>query len=280
MSQAVITKIVQTTGDLPTMPHLTSLIMSKISNPQATTQELNDVISKDQSLAARVLKIANSVFYGCPRTVTSLSDAVSIMGFNSIRSLVMASALRDFFKTTGLTEKLLWEHSIAGGSISKVIARSIRFSKSEEAFLAGLLHDIGKVILHIKLPDEMSSIVQEVYNNPGTTFTEVEQASFGFNHAQVGELVARKWNFAEEIVEVIGNHHHPEKARILPQLSFIVSLANDFCHKLAIGPTRNPEIDLAGSASAKFLKLSQDKIDSLLEEISNMLKADQGLFSM
>ncbi len=275
MSQAILTKIVQTTGDLPTMPHLASLIMSKLSNPNTSTNEINEIISKDQSLAARVLKIANSAFYGCPRAITSLSDAVGIMGFNSIRSLVMASALRDFFKTSGLAEKLLWEHSIVAGAVSKLIAKSIRFSKSEEAFLAGLLHDIGKVVLYIKLPDEMSGIVQEVYNNSGSTFREAEQEAFGFDHAQVGELVARKWNFAEEIVEVIGNHHRPEQAKTLPQLSFIVSLANDFCHKLSIGPTRNPDLELGKLTSTRFLKLSKEKMDDLLSEISKIVKSEE-----
>jgi putative nucleotidyltransferase with HDIG domain len=280
MSQAMITKIVQTTGDLPTMPHLASLVLAKISNPNTSTKELNDIISKDQSLAARVLKIANSSFYGCPRAITSLSEAVTIMGFNSIRSLVTASALRDFFKTTGLAEKLLWEHSLASGSVAKMIAKSIRFSKTEEAFLGGLLHDIGKVILNFRLPKETQRIVQEVYNNPGTTFSQVEQATFGFDHAQVGEMVARKWNFAEEIVDVIGNHHHPEKATTLPQLCFIVNLANDFCHKLSIGPTKNPNLDLSKSGSAGFLNLKKDKLDDLQEEITSIVKSGQGIFAV
>jgi putative nucleotidyltransferase with HDIG domain len=280
MSQSTIEKIVQTTGDLPTMPHLANQIMGKLSNPNTSGQELNDIISKDQALAARVLKIANSAFYGCPRTITRLSDAVAIMGFNSIRSLVMASALHDFFKTFGLAEKLLWEHSIACGSFAKIIAKSLRFSKNEEAFLAGLLHDIGKVILNLKLPEQMLRILQEVYNNPGTTFCDAEQAAFGFDHAQVGELVARKWNFAEEIVEVIGNHHHPEKAKIMPQLSNIVNLANNFCHKLGIGPTRNPDLHLAELGSSKFLNLDQNKIDELLESISSIVQSEGGMFSV
>jgi putative nucleotidyltransferase with HDIG domain len=280
MSQNIMLKIVQTTGDLPTMSHMTSLIMEKLGNPSTSAQQLNEVISKDQALAARVLKIANSAFYGCPRTVTRLSDAVVMMGFSSIRSLVMASAVRDFFKRTGFAEKLLWEHSLACGSIAKIIAKSIRFSKNEEAFLGGLLHDIGKVVLNLKLPDQTLKIVQEVYNNPGVTFYEMEQDEFGFDHAQVGELVARKWNFAEEIVEVIGNHHQPEKSRILPHLSFIVNLANGFCHKLSIGPIRNPDLDLAEMGSAKFLNLKSDKINNLLDEVSSLMKSDQSLFSM
>ncbi len=272
-------RIVQTTGDLPTMPHVASLVMEKVSDPNTTAKQLHQLISQDQALAARVMRIANSPYYGCARNIKRLTDAIVIMGFNSIRSLVMASALHDFFKTFGLAEKLLWEHSLACGSIAKKIASTIRFTKVEEAFLSGLMHDIGKVILNIKLPDKMLTIVQEVYNNQGVTFLQMEQKLFGFNHSHVGKLVVRKWNFAAEIEECIGFHHFPEKATILPILSYIIHLANGFCHKLEIGPTRAPDLDLCELKSAKALKLTPEKLDELLEEITSILASQQGSFS-
>lgn len=277
---SIITQIVQTTGDLPTMPPIASLVMDKISDPNTTAKHLHQIIAKDQALAARVLRIANSPLYGCARTITRLTDAIMIMGFSSIRSLVMTSALHDFFKKFGLAEKLMWEHSIVAASLSKKIARMVRFSRVEEAFLAGLMHDLGKVILNLKLPDKMFEIVQEVYNNPGVTFRELEQASFGFDHAQVGQLIAKKWNFAEEIDEAIGNHHQPEQAKILPVLSCIVNLANAFCHKLEVGPTKNPDLDLSQLLSTKALKLDITNIEELLEEVSKTLASEQGMLSL
>jgi len=278
--QSIITQIVQTTGDLPTMPPVAGLVMDKISDPKTTAKQLHQIIAKDQALAARVLRIANSPLYGCARTITRLTDAIMIMGFSSIKSIVMTSALHDFFKKFGLAEKLMWEHSIVAASLSKRIARLVRFSRVEEAFLAGLMHDLGKVILNLKLPEKMFDIVQEVYNNPGITFRELELKTFGFDHAQVGQLVAKKWNFAEEIEEAIGNHHQPEQAKILPALSYVVSLANDFCHKLEVGPTKDPDLDLSQLASAKALKLDQTSIEELLEEVSNTLASESGMLSL
>lgn len=276
-TQSVAEKIVQATGDLPTMPHIASLVMEKLSDPHATPKDLHRIISQDQALAARVLKIANSPFYGCARTVTNLTDALVVMGFDSIRSLVVASAMQDFFKKFGLAEKLLWEHSIACGSLAKQIARRVKYSKIEEAFLAGLLHDIGKVVLNLKMPDEMLRIVEEVYNDSTQSFIEMEEKAFGFNHAQVGMLIARKWNFTDSIEEAIGYHHQPEKAKILPILSYIISLSNSFTHKLQMGPTRREDLDLSELRSSKALRLTKGDLEALLETASETLLSQQGL---
>lgn len=278
--QSIIAQIVQTTGDLPTMPTIASVVMDKISDPNTTAKQLHQIIAKDQALAARVLRIANSPLYGCARTITRLTDAIMIMGFNSIKSLVMTSALHDFFKKFGLAEKLMWEHSIVAAAVSKQVARMVKFPRVEEAFLAGLMHDLGKVILNLKLPDKMFDILQEVYNNRGITFQELEQKAFGFDHAQVGQLVAKKWNFAEEIEEAIGNHHQPERAKILPQLSYIVNLSNAICHKLEVGPTRNPDLDFSQLISVQYFKLEQSRIDELLEELSTTLSSEKGMLSL
>ena len=126
----------------------------------------------------------------------------------------------------------------------KNLGRIVKFKKLEEVFLAGLMHDIGKVVLSQKAPDEMLQIIQEVYNNPGTDFAEIEMEHFGFTHAEVGRFVVKKWNFAEEIEEAIGNHHHPEQATVSPLLTHITCLANAICNKLEIGPVRTPDFNL------------------------------------
>jgi len=274
----IFKQIIQTTGDLPTIPAVANLVMQKISDPDTSPQDLQQIISTDQALAARILKIGNSTFYGCSRNITRLSDAIVIIGFNSIRSLVMTSALRDLLKSFGLAEKLLWEHSLGCAFASRIIAKSIKFSKVEESFLAGLLHDIGKVVLNLKLPDKMSRIIQEVYGNPLKTFLESEQEMLGFDHAQIGQLVVKKWNFAEEIEEAIGNHHRPEKAKILPPLSFVVQLGNAFCHKLEIGPTKNPDLDIMELTATRLFKLDGKAVSRLLDETRETFDSQQSAF--
>jgi putative nucleotidyltransferase with HDIG domain len=271
-------RLAQLTGDLPPMPHIARLVVDKVGDPKTTAKDLQDIIQQDQALAARVLKIANSAFYGFSRSVTSLTGAIGAVGFNTIKSMVVSSVVRDLFKTFGLTEQLLWEHSLGCAFAARRIAREVRFPKFEEAFLAGLLHDIGKVILYMRLPQQMSAIIQAVYNNPGAAFFQLERTSFGFDHAQLGQLVARKWNFAEEIEEAIGAHHFPETARKNPQLATIINLANFFCHRLQIGITKNPDMDVAGLKSAAALKLSQGAIEDLVHEIETTFGAEKANF--
>jgi len=281
MSQSpIFTRIVQMTGDLPSMPHVATLVMQKMADPRATARDLHEIISQDQAMTAKILKIANSTFYGSARNVSRLTDAIVVMGFNAIRSLVMASALNDFLKSYGLIEKLLWEHSMGCAALSKKIAKTVRYSNTEEAFLAGLMHDIGKVVINLKLPDKMREVVQEVYYSPEATFARVEQEILGFDHAQVGRLVARKWRFTDEMEEAIGCHLRPEEATILPALSHIVHLANGFCHKLEIGPTRNRDLNIAELTSAKTLKIDQNTIDRLLEEMTQELQSSQDAFTI
>lgn len=264
----LFSKIVLNTQDLPAMPQVANLAIDKLSDPYATSREVQQIISQDQALAARILRVANSAYYCHKRKISRISDAINFLGFDSVRSLVIASVVEDLFKQTGLAEKLLWDHSLACASAAKKIAIAIRFRKTEEAFLAGLMHDIGKVILSQKAPEEMLHIVQEVYNTPGTDFSEMEMTRFGFTHAEVGRFVVKRWNFAEEIEESIGHHHHPEEATLLPILAHITCLANAICNKLEIGPVRMPDLDLSTLPSIKILGMEMDGLDTISTDLS------------
>jgi len=188
--------------------------------------------------------------------------------------------MQDLFKSFGLTEKLLWEHSFGCAAISKHIAKVIKYPKVEEAFLAGLLHDIGKVVLNLKIPDKTREIVQEVYNNPDVSFMQAEQEMFGFNHAQVGKLIARKWNFAETIEETIGCHHDPRQARILPVLTVIVNFGNLVCHKLEVGPTRNPDLDLFEFESTRLLRFNEESLGKLMAEVGELMAEKDSMLAL
>jgi putative nucleotidyltransferase with HDIG domain len=258
------------------MPQIAGLVMEKAADPNTTPKELNTIISRDQGMALRVLKMANSAFYGRSKSVTRLTDAILVVGFSTIQSLVMTAAVRDLFKTFGLLDQLLWEHSLGCAFAARTIARRSRFPRVEEAFLAGLLHDVGKVILNIKAPEKMSLIVQQVYNNPGKrTFYELERQAFGFDHAQLGELLARKWNFAGETEFVIGNHQMTGTGEGMPRLLYIVHLANGICHKLGIGPTRTPDLNLADLKSARIFNMEEAVLEDLAKTVAESYASDK-----
>jgi len=264
-------QIVQLTGELPAMPHIAAEVIEKLSSPRALPRDIHSLLTKDQGLAARVLKVANSPYYGASRSISSLKDAILFMGFDSIKSLVLTAVMKGVLAESGLAEKLLWEHSIGCGVGSRKIAALTGLTSADEAFLAGLMHDIGKAILLLRLPKEMGAIMQEVYNS-GMSFTEAEQTALGFTHAEVGKLLADKWRFSLNIEEAIANHHQPNESHSAVLLAHTVGMANVICHKLGIGPTRKPELDLSAHESAEALGLNSGQIAEIIDEVKEAVR--------
>lgn len=270
--------LVQLSGDLPAMPNVASEALQKIADPNARAEDIQKILAKDPALAARILKLANSSFYARSRTIATLRDAVVVIGLKTVRALVLASVTRDLFEPFGLTEKLLWEHAVGCGLAARTLAVILRFSKQEECFLAGLLHDVGKQILLIQRSKPMRRIIEDVYNNSDLSFVHLERECFGFDHTDVGRLLADKWHFPEEIIEAITCHHRPALAKILPALTVIVHLANAICHKLELGPTRRPDLDLSTIVSARALKLTPDKLAAIEESIRAKVQTEASSF--
>jgi HD-like signal output (HDOD) protein len=254
------------------MPHIAAQVIDKLSEADSTPREIHHLIIKDQALAARVLKVANSPYYGASRSISTLRDAVMFMGFDSIRSLIMTAVLKGMFSHVSLSEKLLWEHAVGCGCAARKIGAEIGFQRREEAFIAGLMHDVGKSVLFLRSPAIMRDIMQEVYND-GAEFCDVELRLLGFTHSDVGRIIADKWRFATDIEDSIAYHHQPGQARSAPELTRIVSLGNSICHKLEVGPTRKPDIDLNDTESAKALGLRPAAIETILYSVREALQS-------
>jgi HD-like signal output (HDOD) protein len=263
-------KIAEVTGDLPPMPHIAARVMEMLSDDHTTPREIHRLVMRDQALAARILKVANSPYYGASRSISTLRDAVLFMGFDSIRSLVITAVLKGMFSSVGLSEKLLWQHAVGCGLAARKIGDELGFERREEAFLAGLMHDVGKTALFLRAPVVMQEIMQEVYNG-GVDFFNMEQQRLGFTHADVGGIIADKWRFTNDIENAIANHHQPDQAWSDRELTQIVGMANSICHKLEIGPTRKPDLDLSETESAKILGLTPASIEKILLAVSESM---------
>jgi HD-like signal output (HDOD) protein len=170
--------IIMTTRDLPAMPQVASKVLELSSDPNTSAQQLQQIIADDQAMTARILKIANSAMYSCSRKVKTLTEAIVMLGFNSIRSLVVTSAARNLYNTrnstTGLKERLLWEHSIGVAFACRLLVQDRMPALAEEAFLAGLMHDIGKLVLNLQVPDACRS--------RGPSCEQVEPVAYAGRH--------------------------------------------------------------------------------------------------
>jgi putative nucleotidyltransferase with HDIG domain len=274
---------IMTAADLPTIPIVAIKVMQLIESENATAEELAKVVASDPAVAARVLKISNSSFYGCQRQILTLSGAIVVLGFSTLRSLVVAASVKQVYKPYGLTEKMLWEHSFAAGLAARIIASQTRTANEEEAFLAGLFHDIGKIIMNTLDRVKFQEVMQHCYNE-GISFGEAERSIYPFSHDEVGAYVIRKWNLPGALTTTILQHHTleftAEDSPAIVNLTAVTSLADMFCLKLGIG-SRAPieDLQLADSKAGALLKLTREQIDLALETFRAAFEKDRELFT-
>ena len=280
-SSEQLQRIITTTRDLPAMPQVASKVLELSSDPNTSARQLQQVIADDQAMTARILKIANSAMYSCSRKIKTLTEAIVMLGFNSIRSLVVTSAARNLYNTkssvTGLKERLLWEHSIGCAFACRLLVEPRLPGLTEEAFLAGLLHDIGKLVLNMRVPSEFDEVVQVVYNE-NRDFAPTERDLLGFDHAHVGALLVNKWKFSPVLEYVILNHHNPAALSPEEPLLLYLELGNRLAHKLGIGFVDDPDVDVEGCAANQILGLPGSAFDETARRLQETLADEMDIF--
>ncbi|HSH36228.1 HDOD domain-containing protein [Schnuerera sp.] len=238
MNNKRLNHIVSKVNDMPILPSRINKIIEITEDPDSTIHDLEKEILKDQSLTSRILKLANSAYYGYPRKINTVSQATILLGFQTIKSMALASTVSKMMtgelKGYALGKKDLWTQSQTCAIISRYIATKIKKTNPETAYIAGLLRDIGKTILNHYVEKEYNAIVNRVELGK-ISFLEAEEEILGFNHAQIGEKIAEKWNFPKDLVESISLHHTPEKSTIDPELVSIVHIADAITMMMGIG---------------------------------------------
>ena len=203
-----------------------------------------EIMSHDEALAAQCLRMANSVLFSRGPAMDSLRGAVRTLGIARIRDIALSCGLMRVMpaSTKGLDPVIFWKHSLACAIVARKLARSVGFGDPEKAYLAGLLHDLGYIVNLIVFPQQTQAAMEKA-EREGLFAGEVEYEDVGFTHTQSGEVLARRWNLAEALVEVILCHHHSATAVVNPGLVAIVSLADRLCRAsgLGLGYTETPD---------------------------------------
>jgi putative nucleotidyltransferase with HDIG domain len=268
-----LTALIAKVKDLPPLPTVVMKAMEMTLDPDVSVRNLQLVISQDQALSAKILRIVNSAMYALRREVSTVSHAVAVLGIETVKSVIMAASVeRVFQKSKDLGTKLMTEHSWGTAVAARTIARRVRYENVEEAMVCGLMHDIGKPVLLQNLPARYREILHEVYNG-NASFHQSELLAFGFSHAHVGALLARKWNFPPQLAEAVGYHHNPSSAPSYRKLACIVNLANLFMIYSGIGFEKDKNLLLEKQPASQFLKLDKTALESLVSETRLAIRA-------
>lgn len=225
--------------NLPSVPHVAFKILNILDDPYVNLKKLEEIILADQSLAAKILKIANSAYYGMRNKVNLVSEALNIMGFRVLRDVVIVASLKEVYKVFGLIEKKLWEHGVGVSVAASIATEYVPIVKREEASLAGLIHDIGKIILNKNFPSKYADCINFVHTNQ-EAFEIVERRIFNITHLETGKLLADKWGFSEVLKTVIYNHSNMEYMESCQDIYektiiLVINLADSICTRLGVG---------------------------------------------
>ncbi|MDD3124935.1 MAG: HDOD domain-containing protein [Candidatus Kapabacteria bacterium] len=199
----------ETMTRIPTIPYVISQVLAAVDNENLSASALAKMIERDQTLTMRVLTVANSPFYGFSRRISTIDLAIVILGLNTIKEIVMSLAIQKFFTNVGKTlfdVKGFWKYSVLCGAAGRVLARKMEYKLAGEAFVAGLVHDIGILILIQYFASDFAEIRKKQRNN-GMTFVEAENAVLHCTHADIGAWLARKWKLPENIEQAVLFHH-------------------------------------------------------------------------
>ena len=230
----VIENIIDQVQSLPTLPSLALDVMMMAENPESSLADIALILQKDPAIASKILKIANSAFYGYRRKINNLQSALLILGLREVKTIVLGVSIVNLFKSSnpeeGYNHHFLWMHSAVVAQIARSLAfKTSLFDLELEAFSFGLIHDIGNIVLDQFRHHDFLKVIQLVQKEGDLTFLEAENRILGVNHAQIGGWLAHKWLFPLELAEAIEYHHNPQESKHSHTLASLAHIADIFC---------------------------------------------------
>ena len=285
MEQGELRRLIQSAKRLPTIPVILSKIMTLLKDEMTSAKQLGEIVSADQAIASKVLSIANSAYYGLSQKVISIQHAIALLGFTAVKNIAIGTSVFSHFseegKGSGIDLKALWTHSFATALVSEEIGKRTSVVKPEAAFMGGLLHDIGKLIL-INIFHEQYKAAIDMAREKSCSISFAEDMIFGITHINAGEWLCEKWQLPNEIIQSVSYHKTPWLSFTNSELPSAVYLANFIVKKEKIGfggdnftPSVDErvlntlhlkETDIAGLVS--FVQSKKESIENILSDIT------------
>ena len=276
-----VEKSIQRAADLPTLPSVATTLARMVHSPNVSAAEIGKLIAEDQALSARVLRVVNSAYYGFPSQINNVTHAIVILGFNKVRDVVLTASVLDSFKgkSGDIDFIAFWEHSMAVAIAADALAHTVRASCTEDAFVAGLLHDIGKLVMAAYFPDALGEAVK-LAREKGILLKDAEKELMDFDHSTVGKHLATRWSYSEAMIEAIHRHHSPLAAKKHPELVCVVHVADVLARSLLAGSGGDDAIPVIDPVARKELKLNREVLDRTLGETVLGLRRGQVFFNL
>jgi putative nucleotidyltransferase with HDIG domain len=207
-----VIEMIKKVSSIATLPEITSKIISTVEDPKSTPATLHKIVSHDPALVTRILKVVNSAFYGLPGQIASIERAIVLLGLNAIKNIAVAASLGQLFRGVklceGFTAKDLWTHCISVAITARYIAKQMKVPLADEAFLAGMIHDVGLLVSLQVMPEKLRKVCESA-KAPASIFCELEREQMGMDHQQLGAALCEQWKFPRSCQRVAGYHHRP-----------------------------------------------------------------------
>ena len=267
--------------DLPTLPTIAMEANKYLQDYDTSIRKLSQIIEKDQAMVPRILKLVNSAFFGFRSKIGNISHAIILLGFNTVRNVVVSVSIFDRFSKKGTIENFdileFWHHSIAVAVMSKHLAAATRCLSPYDAFTAGLLHDIGKLVLCQYFPDLFRK-AWIVKTENCMTFLEAEKKIIPANHAEIGGYLAKKWQLPTNLIHAIGYHHNEIREGSEIDLLMIVQVADIMINNLIITSNSKPNLAEINSYVPKVIRPYLDTVSESFQEIFSEIQSASQLF--
>ncbi|MDF1617736.1 HDOD domain-containing protein [Petrocella sp. FN5] len=280
MKKLSLEELISRVDEIPVFSQTVNRIIQITEDPESSAKDLESEIMKDQGLTTKILRLANSSYYGVSRNIKSVSEATVLLGFQAIKSMVFASTVGKVMEKElpgyALEREALWRQSQMCAITARAIAKKVKFPKPDQAYTAGLLRDIGKVILDTYMNDQFEQIIKEVelHNKP---FLEVETEVLGYNHSEVGARIAEKWNLPQDLIESIACHHNPEKAIVNPKMTAMIHIADGLMMMMGYNIGIDGLNYNFSDDAMTLLGIDESVLTEIMSEVADFI-GDEGMF--
>ncbi len=247
----IVKKKLRRLEGLPTLPPIVQRLNKLIENEETSFSQIAELIEKDQVITSKILRLANSAFYGFPKKISTVQNALVLLGVNIIKVLIITSSI---FEIIYKEDVSLWEHSIGVATCARILAEKLEIKEPQEIATAGLLHDLGKIVEKVSFKVEykkMEELVQE-----GKTSLLAEKEIFGLDHAEMGAFLMKIWNLPDRLIEAVGAHHELEKAKNFKKESALIHLANILIHARGYGNSLYKKVPSLDQNALKILNFN------------------------